>query len=121
MDTNAITYRYDELSLVNKILTEYYLNSELDYRIIIDNYLDYYLMNNTKKMNKKIIKFYYKSIKNAFKFNKHNIENIYPPIVINSELFKALAFIIVYNKICPIIENELNNNDTSDAETVYDY
>ena len=115
------SYKYDEISLINKILGEYYINSELDHRIIIDNYLEYYLTNNTKKMNKKIIKFYYKSIKNAFKFNKHNIENIYPPIVINAELFKALAFIILYNKLLPIIENELNNDDTSDAETVYGF
>lgn len=111
---------YDELSLINKILAEYYEHSELDYRIIIDNYLEYYLLNNTKKMNKKIIKYYYKSIKNAFKFNKHTIENIYPPIIIDKELFKTLTFIILYNKICPIIENELNNNDSSDAETIYD-
>ena len=53
-------FTYDELSLINNILEEYYEHPDLDYTIIIDNYLEYYLINKTKKMNKKIIKYYYK-------------------------------------------------------------
>lgn len=114
-------FTYDELSLINNILEEYYEHPDLDYTIIIDNYLEYYLINKTKKMNKKIIKYYYKSIRKAFKLNKETIQNIYPPIIISEELFRALTFIILNDKITIIIENEIDNDNNGDAETIYEY
>jgi hypothetical protein len=111
----SMVYKFDvfeELSLVNEILSEYYSNDDKDYRIIIKNAIDKYMIYNSNKINKSIIKYYYKSIKNTFKNYKYETDYIYQDtsiIIPKIELFKTLAAIVLYYKIRPVIEKDIDS------------
>jgi hypothetical protein len=108
---------FEELSLVNQILSEYYSKDDEDYRAIIKNNIDKYIIYNSNKINKSIIKYYYKSIKNTFKNYKYETDYIYQDtsiIIPKKELFKTLASIVLYYKIRPIIEKDIDSKTNND-------
>ncbi len=108
---------FNEIALINNILAEYYSSDELNFETIMETYIDTFVSTNSVKMNKKIIKFYYNSsIKKIIRKYKPYIHSLS-----KSQLFMNLTSIIIYNKIYDIIENEINNDDLSNADTNYDY
>lgn len=109
-------YYFDEHTLINNILAEYYTTDEGDYSIVMDTYIDNFVASNTVKMNKKIIKFYYtSSIKKIIKQYKVFLDGSI--IHTKSELFRNLTSIIIYNKLHDIIETAINNDIMSNADT----
>jgi hypothetical protein len=108
-----MVYYFDENTVINDILAEYYTTNEGDYSIILEDYIDKFVSLNTVKMNKKIIKFYYNSsIKKIIK--RYAIFMNTSIIHTKSDFFMNLTSIILYNNLYNIIETTINNDIISD-------